>query len=326
MRVRRYRPGFTLIELLVVIAIIAVLIALLLPAVQQAREAARRSQCTNNLKQIGLAFHNYHSSSQLFPPGWVVPRFPPCMGGTTPDIAYRYVCANPSWGLYILPFVDQAPLYNLQTFNGATLACDPATLSYISGYGVIAAPNTNNKLGTTLPIYACPSDTQFKTAGEGNWGRSSYVVCRGNTNLSGQATQMTLSPGAFYTNSSTNLRDITDGSSNVFAAGEVSDRQWAILDGGPNTGGLWARMPFHKKEDYVVRTTDASHPLNRSTPTSTTPAVGMTNDNDGFGSMHTGGAYFVFCDGHVRFISQNIDITTYGRLGDRADGFVIGDY
>ncbi len=325
---RQTRQGFTLIELLVVIAIIAILIALLLPAVQQAREAARRSQCTNNLKQIGIAFHNYHDASKLFPPGWVIPRYPPCSGsGTTADIAYRYVGANPSWGLYILPYIDQAPLYNLQTFNSANLACDPATLSYISGYGVIPAPNSTNKLGSTLPAYVCPTDTQFKSPGEGNWGRSSYVVCRGNTNLEGQATQMTPSPGAFYTNSSTSLRDITDGSSNVFAAGEVSDRQWAILDGGPNTGGLWAGMPFHKKEDYVVRTTDATHPLNRSTPTATTPvAYGMTNGNDGFGSMHTGGAFFVFCDGHVRFISENIDITTYGRLGDRADGFTLGDY
>ncbi|MES2791128.1 MAG: DUF1559 domain-containing protein [Planctomycetota bacterium] len=322
----RQRRGFTLIELLVVIAIIAVLIALLLPAVQQAREAARRSQCTNNLKQLGVALHNYHDAARQFPPGWVIAKTIPCAGGTTPDIAYRYVGPNPSWGLYLLPYIDQAPLYNVQSFSGAVLSCDSAMVTYISGNGIISAPNATNKLGSKLPIFACPTDTQFQKVGEGNWGRSSYVGCRGNTNLSGQATQMLPSPGLFFTNSNTSMRDITDGSSNTFALGEVSDLQWAILDGGPNTGGMWGGMPFHKKEDYVVRTTDPTHPLNRSTPTSTTPAYGMINDNDGFGSMHTGGAYFAFGDGHVRFISQNIDITIYGRLGDKADGFVLGDY
>ena len=113
------RRGFTLIELLVVIAIIAVLIALLLPAVQQAREAARRSSCKNNLKQLGIALHNYHEAHSVFPPGWTVPQFMSSGGTPVPSNDHRYVGHNPAWGIYLLPFLDQAPLYNLQSFDNS---------------------------------------------------------------------------------------------------------------------------------------------------------------------------------------------------------------
>jgi len=320
----RPRQAFTLIELLVVIAIIAMLIALLLPAVQQAREAARRSACQNNLKQLGVAFHNYHDTHRLFPPGWIIPRYQLCDGGAVSDNNHRYVTYNPGWGLYLLPFVDQAPLYTLQTFQ-ATHGCWGGSNAYVSGTGtgLIRSPSTANRLNVTLPVYLCPSDMQVaRGAGHGGYGRSSYVVCRGNINLSGQDTSMTPSPGVFFTNSATGLRDVTDGSSNTFAAGEVSDRQWGNLDGAFFSGGLWGGFIYHKQEDNVVRTVDPTHPLNRSTPVKDD----MGNDNDGFGSMHPGGAFFLFCDGRVRFISENIDIQTYGRLGDKADGQVIGEY
>lgn len=137
------RRGFTLIELLVVIAIIAILIALLLPAVQQAREAARRSQCRNNLKQIGLALHNYHDNYNAFPPGALA------MNVTT-GVAYKLGDAEPSrsnvgggwgWSTFILPFIDQAPLYSSLNPNGNNFPLNPTALTR-----------------TILPVYICPSE------------------------------------------------------------------------------------------------------------------------------------------------------------------------
>ncbi|MCA9118003.1 MAG: DUF1559 domain-containing protein, partial [Planctomycetaceae bacterium] len=135
----------------------------------------------------------------------------------------------------------------------------------------------------------------------------------------GQASSMLPSPGVFYTNSSTSISDITDGSSNTFAIGEVSDQQFTETDGPYETGGLWAACHIHKTDDLLARTTDPSRPLNRSTPT-------YVNDSDGFGSMHEGGAHFLMCDGAVRFVSENINLATYGDLGDRADNRVVGEF
>jgi len=322
---RHVLPGFTLIELLVVIAIIAVLIALLLPAVQQAREAARRSQCKNNLKQMGVALHNYHDMARLFPPGWIVPQYELCDGGPAPSTNHRYVAGNPGWGFYLLPFVDQAAIYT-STPVGATQGCTSA--AYISGSGsglITSSPAASSPLRKALPVYSCPSDTQFlKGPSIRNYGRSSYVANRGNTNVYGQATQMTPSPGVFYTNSNIRLRDITDGASNTFAIGEVSDNQYTNVDSSTvwESGGTWPGCAIHKTDDLVARTTYLARPLNRSSP-------GMppsTNNSDGFGSLHVGGAHFLLCDGAVRFVSENVDITLYGNLGDRADGKVIGEY
>src|SRR5262245_45950852 len=138
---RSRRPAFTLIELLVVIAIIAVLIALLLPAVQQAREAARRTQCKNNLKQIGLAYHNYHDTHNCLPPQGETNGFV--------DSASMNVTPKPVWGwsTYVLPFIDQAPLFN-------QLNPGPTSLT--------AAVQSNTLyplVQTMLPVYRCPSDT-----------------------------------------------------------------------------------------------------------------------------------------------------------------------
>ncbi|OYW13961.1 MAG: hypothetical protein B7Z55_16195, partial [Planctomycetales bacterium 12-60-4] len=133
-----HRRGFTLIELLVVIAIIAILIALLLPAVQQAREAARRSQCVNNLKQLGLAIHNYHDNFNAFPPGWIG------VTNRTPDTEGN---SGFAWGAHLLPQLDQSPLYGRLNFNRECY--DPA-------FNAVA-------MSTVLPAFRCPSDPSQDT-------------------------------------------------------------------------------------------------------------------------------------------------------------------
>lgn len=329
---RRYLRGFTLIELLVVIAIIAILIALLLPAVQQAREAARRSTCKNNMKQIGLALHNYHDVARVFPPGWIIPQYTQPDGVTPVSSSnHRHVTRNPAWGLYLLPYIDQAPLYNLQTFASSVniAANDSGRPDPSTGAGLLGGPNSTNKLGENLPTYSCPSDTQFnRGAGRNGFGRSSYACCRGNTTTGrGQGTSMGKSPGVFYTNSDVRVRDITDGTSNTIAIGEVSDNQWFShwMTSTNYSGANWPAFGIGKEDDMVFRSTHAIHPINRKIgdPTDTNS---LSNDNTGFGSMHVGGAHFLFCDGHVQFLSENIDLGIYGDLGDKQDDNPIGEF
>ena len=173
---RRQRRGFTLIELLVVIAIIAVLISLLLPAVQQAREAARRSQCKNNLKQLGLALHNYHDTYSVFPPG--------ALALSTTGVAYKPGDTEPSrtavvggwgWTVFVLPFIDQGPLYNSLAPNGNNFPSAPTTLTK-----------------TILPVFLCPSDasgsihTATAMGGDGatnGHAKSNYPAIYGSTSV-----------------------------------------------------------------------------------------------------------------------------------------------
>lgn len=279
------RMGFTLIELLVVIAIIAILIALLLPAVQQAREAARRSTCKNNLKQFGLAFHNYHDVHNTFPPGiinrpgtaaggWSSRCVTMSNGGTFTDNSYRAW----GWGTFILPYMDQAPLYNILNPDGCRM------------------PNRNaNFAGTTplddpVPAHRCPSDTGKKDFNDmhQDYSTSNYVVSdrigSGNTKI--------------------RIRDITDGTSNTLL---LSERRLKRNPAGKRFGGaiVWGRSG----------NTDAANkfrvnwPIN--TPTATTSAnnaaagdAGCTRH--GMSSNHEGGAQFLMADGAVRFISENI--------------------
>lgn len=303
------KRGFTLIELLVVIAIIAILVALLLPAVQQAREAARRSQCQNNLKQLGLAMHNYLDVHRTFPPGYVVP----CIGTFA---NHRFIQHNPGWGMYILPMLELDSIYNLQDFNQGTAACS-------NNVGILDAPTAANRLNETLPAFSCPSDT--KPSRQNGWGTTSYVACRGNDNRRGQDTHTGATNGMFWLNSKLQTRDIVDGTSNTIMLGEVSWKQFYSWGGGTNVrrGGFWAGFNQHKFDDMVSRTVNANRQINKSS------GAAMGHDNDGFGSMHVGGAYFVLADGAVRFLSENIDSTntipvgTFQRLGIRDDELTI---
>jgi len=340
-----HRFGFTLIELLVVIAIIAILVALLLPAVQQAREAARRSQCKNNLKQIGLAMHNYLGTHSVFPPGFVIPRTIPADTGADTDAngsLYRFTQFNPAWGLYLTPFLELASIYNAQTFIAQG---NPADASG-GGGGLIRDPRTANTPASLLqrrpPVFTCPSDTQVGLSMYGI-GRSSYIAVQGDNNLTkGQSVTFRPLSGMFYCNSNTRLRDVTDGSSNTIMVGEVSAQQFFCFGptGEGENGGTWGAIQQFKYDDLVTRDCHGYRPINRSTPDKadlSEPGWGASGagNNDGFGSLHTGGAHFVFADGSVRFLSENInsmipnasiDKGIYQRLADKADGLVIGDY
>ncbi|TWT61514.1 DUF1559 domain-containing protein [Rubinisphaera italica] len=320
--------GFTLIELLVVIAIIAILVALLLPAVQQAREAARRSSCKNNLKQIGLAMHNYHDTHRVFPPGLVMVD---CRPGVN-EGNHRHTGRHPSWGFYLLPFLEEAAIYDIQDFRMSG-SCPSGGAP--GGLGILDAPSNANATNNTLDSFSCPSDTK-PSRGKGGFGTSSYAANRGNTNRGGQTTglQMDETTGMFWVNSNTRMRDITDGTSSTIMVGEVSWKQYYNWTNANNSnlaqGALWPGVPTMKFDPLALRDVNAPRPINLSRPY-TGAGTGPSNDNDGFGSFHQGGAQFVFADGSVHFLSENINsqaspLGTYQKLGIKNDGLVVGEF
>ncbi len=321
--------GFTLIELLVVIAIIAVLVALLLPAVQQAREAARRAQCKNCLKQFGLALHNYHDMMNTLPPGWI--------GGN------RW-----GWSMMILPQMDQAPLYNsLSNFTGVSMLGGSAT-GFNAVMPSLAMPSV---LQTTLPAFRCPSDSgqvqvtpplangytvsTTPAANTTSFTRSNYAGVVGAVVNLGTIPTTTngFGTGAFCQNSFRNFRDFTDGLSNTFLVGE---RRTPIATGGYFTGGdgIWAGVGDEVSiQGVALAVGDCSfgnklnlHALVAPTQTSIFPYTG-------FSSAHTGGAHFLMGDGSVRFVSDSIAQgtantmgSTYQNLATCNDGLPLGDF
>lgn len=327
--------GFTLIELLVVIAIIAVLIALLLPAVQQAREAARRTQCKNNLKQLGLALHNYHDIHATFPINNITSLTPATTG------TYPLNWGGPALMTTFLPQIDQGPLYNQINFNL------PGT-PYVGNFDDQLI-NGQQLKKLRLPALMCPSD-DFVHA-DGNF-VPNYGPCVGSQNIPADVAACTLyTTGAFGANGSSDyaaswsnatvsgmfiyfagvnrIRDITDGTSNTIAMGEVRPKCVNSTGsyGGSNGWQSWANQGF------ALWTTTA--PINFNT----CPGEGVGNNSNsncnswqntptgrGFKSRHVGGAQFLLADGTVRFISENVDYRTYQRLGDRRDGEVVGEF
>ncbi len=289
------RAGFTLIELLVVIAIIAILIALLVPAVQKVREAAGRTQCANNLKQIGLACHMYHDTCKVLPPGYLATAVYP---DTTPGWG---------WGAFLLPFLEQGNVYRQINFQQP-----------VQNQPVIA---------TMLPIFLCPSDTPSSSpftivdatmnplAGAAP---SSYAATVGDHFIE---VDDPVGNGIFYRNSKTRLVDITDGTSNTVMIG---DRAWS------QTKGIWAGAP----NGAIVQPGAQNVWPNTTEPAPAFVLVhncriNSTLDPDGglddFSSNHPGGVNLVFADGSVRFIRN---ILTMGNpvhdaflaMGTRAGG------
>ncbi|MCA9087066.1 MAG: DUF1559 domain-containing protein [Planctomycetaceae bacterium] len=274
--------GFTLIELLVVIAIIAILIALLLPAVQQAREAARRSQCKNNIKQIGLALHNYHDTFNTLPAAFYR------VNTTTPPAAW-------GWGTMILPYIDQAPLYN--TLNPSN---PPAV-----------APTA--AVQTVIPAYRCPSDTGPQlNANRGNWGTSNYSGVYGSVASTADANEnLSSGNGCFSASSSVRFRDITDGTSNTVGIGE---RAYGKLGTDTYNGAIWAGIYDAGKHASNIRAINEGDKAINST------------DDWAYSSQHVGGAHFLLMDGSVRFISENTDRLLVKNLANKADGNVVGEF
>ena len=300
----RFR-GFTLIELLVVIAIIAILIALLLPAVQQAREAARRSTCKNNLKQIGVAFHNYHDTHRTFPPGWID-------GVVTSSSATEENNKNGlGWGTMILPFMDQAPLY-----NQIDTETNSFTMNWHVGYtGTTFIPSAK----TIIPIYNCPSDPMGGiNEDKGNFGKSNYASER----------------FVLGVNRPLRIRDITDGSTNTILVGEVTTQDETGTTG--SCGGTVCDE-FNGKLWIGART--ASWGWERGLQAEDVYFIGYYAPNDfinggartvsdrfALSSPHVGGVHILLADGSVRFLSENIDVDTYTWLNDESDGQVLGEF
>ncbi|WP_437187643.1 DUF1559 domain-containing protein [Planctomicrobium sp. SH668] len=318
------RFGFTLIELLVVIAIIAVLIALLLPAVQQAREAARRSQCKNNLKQLGLAFHNYHDVIQRFPPGGFV--------------------INGQWGhnrgnafTMLLPYIEQAALFNSINFNiplDSSVGIDTQTL-----------PNSTVLISQqVIPAFLCPSDDipPLMTGGIATSGQaraiSNYGMSIGHQNsfacgtgwdiinqngatshgdtLSGEGISGVFSHMAW----AAAFRDVIDGTSNTIMVGEVRPRCGSHMQNGWN----------HQNAYWTSTVGGLNYKTCPNEPgfVSGSACNGETSwgTAQGFKSRHTGGVHFAFVDGSVHFLSDNIDYRTLAKLADRRDALPIGEF
>lgn len=314
------KRGFTLIELLVVIAIIAVLIALLLPAVQQAREAARRSQCRNNLKQFGLALHNYLDVCGQFPPGVILQ-----LTGATDG--------NWGWGSYVLPYVDQAPRYNLLSVGNVTLT------------QAIADTSANGRLQAmqkAIPLYRCPSDTapDLNTAHLINGvalATSNYVGSNASRSLRlnpggpSSTGSIVASNGMFHANNCVRISEFQDGTSNTIAIGE---RAWE-LRGAP----VKAAIVFGMQSSVEVAATNDRGLLQilgcgYVLMNSSTSTTGATDYQRNYSSRHVGGSHFLMADGAVRFISENTDhnIATaqcdsvMEALMGKDDGRVIGDF
>jgi prepilin-type N-terminal cleavage/methylation domain-containing protein/prepilin-type processing-associated H-X9-DG protein len=321
------RRGFTLVELLVVIAIIGTLVGLLLPAVQSARESARRSRCQNNLKQLGLAMHNYHSARNRLPPGYMLVPDPALVN----PWGHRFLQQRFGWGMLLLPYLEESAIYDQ---HAAALA-DPS--------GNMPAPSATNGLRSRPVVFVCPSDdlpvaTLWSVR---NYGSSNYVGCYGRMNeMAGQNVgNFDSATGVLHATSKVAFKDVTDGTSQTIMLGEVSskERHFGVAIAATNNcpgfiGGIWAGVPFELKYDgMVLRDTHPNHPINsRLSDTQLDSSNGGRGDHDGFGSRHPGGAMFVFCDGSTRFLSENIDSSstpgTYQRLGDKADGLSVGDY
>lgn len=316
--------GFTLIELLVVIAIIAILIALLLPAVQQAREAARRTQCRNGLKQIGLALHNYEETFGTFPPG----NF--SCGGTNCD-AHTYGSPHyTTWTIAILPYLDQAPLYERYNQELPNEHADnvPVTQQILSAY-------------------ICPSDVETDHMDEPASGPRNAGI-RGGTSLWAPGSYravsgVTTTRGGPHWDEGNTLNRTTRGLMHVIYggnSGKRTERIADVLDGMSNTIIVGE---YHTKRNNRRRTywAYAYTSYNESSITLGSPqAFGIpdyqkceqdsgAHSNDckrAFASLHTGGTHFLVGDGTVRFISSSIDINTLAALATIAGGETVGEF
>jgi prepilin-type N-terminal cleavage/methylation domain-containing protein/prepilin-type processing-associated H-X9-DG protein len=305
---RRNAGGFTLVELLVVIAIIGILIALLLPAVQSARESARRTECVNNLKQIALALNHYESTLGVFPPGRMG-----CDGWTS-DVCRNnpgYARPGTSGFVMILPYVEQDNLYELiKPFaQGAVYPAHPGDSPDGTNDGW-RTPEVDQAVTTRPDVYVCPSDISQPT--RGSCATGSYALCAGSNGPTYGIDQVRVkhyNNGVFLYRTVNSHKDIRDGLSNTMLVGEVIEAHTT------ESANCWCLGARHL---HSLRTTD--NPLN------TRPDEGVTVNLYGyrcsgaFASYHPGGASFGFGDGHVSFLSENIDLATYRALSTRKEG------
>lgn len=319
---KRRRWGFTLVELLVVIAIIGILVALLLPAVQAARESARRTQCVNNLKQIGLAFHNYHDTHKCFPPSYVIQ---PGGGGVhgAPDPATRDAGPGWAWGTLLLPFLEQAPLHDAIDFQLPSWdpANQAATETQLPGFLCPSATGTSNP----VPVKDGGGDTLA------TFGRTSYVVNAGQNEpwLLTVDSYQDIADGPLYRNSSTRMADITDGLSSTVFAGEhhpvLSDKTWV----GVVPGAIVCPTPrfaFGDCEPAGVLVNCHSGPCSYADPPVIHPPNSPIAAPCQMYAEHPGGCNVLLGDGSVRFVSETINQLTWAALSSSAGDEVVGDF
>ncbi len=312
------RRAFTLIELLVVIAIIAILIALLLPAVQQAREAARRTQCRNNMKQLGLALANYESTYTTYP------------------IGMQSSYTRPNWRIGVLPYMDQAPLFNSLSFD-------------LSFSGNVAAGTNNDTAltGRSIPGMKCPSSTTLPNPTDFANARANfcadYVGIMGATpDPAGRTTVgsnsnyggIYMSNGMLLGNDVTRVRDATDGTSNTIMVAEQSGLV-GTADLRSRYYGGWTGMTFAGKisntvpngaDSWSTGTTAVRYAPNLKSCSGLGGCDNPYDANTMLNSFHTGGIHALMGDGTVRFISDNTDFVTLTKLCVRDDNLVVGEF
>lgn len=322
---RRAKRGFTLIELLVVIAIIAILIALLLPAVQQAREAARRTQCRNHLKQLALALHNYHDSHSVLPAGIY-------SGMWESQTSIVYAGSNKGllgscWMQHVLPYIDQSPFYNkMSPFFAAG-----------GGQDVYRVPERY----TVVPVFCCPSDPSTPTESHDGF-QGNYLAFTGSTEFGTYGDSSTNTKcgenmnGMFYAMSRTRIRDVSDGTSNTMMLSECvvrgtgdrnsPNRSW---DAGVYWNGFWGLPLVCAAETPNTTVTDRVYQC-RSTTWRNAPCESIggsgTNARIMARSYHEGGVMVVMADGAVRFVSENLSLATWRGLASRAGSEALGDF
>jgi prepilin-type N-terminal cleavage/methylation domain-containing protein len=313
----KIRRAFTLVELLVVIAIIGILVGLLLPAVQAAREAARRMQCSNNLKQMGLALHNYESAHRKFPPGFISRVTGPWPGGGNDPVPE----AGPGWSVFamILPHMEQSNLH-----------------SSINFHLPITAPANQVARSTSVKEFQCPSDAWSEPVrvwpdaiGVTDLAHLSYIGCLGGgdpANAPGYTALYEQQPfnGMFHRNVAIRHADIIDGTSNTIGIGErasmFTPNGWAGVI--PTAQTVFSPLIAQRRGQVVGQTarpaiTMATVHVRSGGPNAPTGSPG------GFWSPHTGGCLFLLMDGSTHTISTNVDMAIFRALAGRNDGISV---